>query len=168
MILTSLSRQSRLAPPFGSTAGFSFLGLILVILILSLTTAGLLTVSQPSLSVRRMAITQRRATELRRAINNYILSHGGTTGTNPPNLASLVTSDGTACTANNTPGAGSMYKTVQGWCGPYTDVVFTQDASAYRTDGWGTLFLYNSTTNILTSCGPNRVCGDSDDLAYGP
>ena len=108
-----------------------------------------------------------KAAVLRAAINAYVLNHGGASGTNPPTLSSLVTTDGVACTTDNT-AAHSTYLTLQGWCGPYIDQIFTQALNDYETDGWGTLFQYNNSTAVIKSCGPNRTCGDSDDISFSP
>jgi hypothetical protein len=147
--------------------GFGFIGMMLLLLVTTIGAGVIFTLTVPTASVHAMKTTTDRAASLHTSIANYRLSHGGSTGTFPTTLASLITTDGTACLANNTP-ASSLFHTLQGWCGPYIDIVYVQAATAYQTDGWGTAFSFNSTTGVLTSCGPDRVCGDGDDLAFNP
>lgn len=116
-------------------------------------------------ATRGMKVTTTRASALRAAITAYRNSHGGTAGTYPASLTSLVVTDGVACIANNVP-ASPLYQTLQGWCGPYIDQIFGEDPEAYRTDGWATPFTLNTTTGILKSCGPDLSCGTSDDLDF--
>lgn len=146
--------------------GFSFIGVMLVVLILSITTATLVTLVQPAFKTRELKVTLDRVALLRPAIADYIQNHG--TLTPPPTLDDLVTTDGTACVAISDPNQGITYLTLQGWCGPYIDVIFTQNLSEFKTDGWGTLFVFVPATQIIRSCGPNRICGDADDLLYSP
>lgn len=47
-----------------------------------------------------------------------------------------------------------------GWNGPYVDGTVT----GWNLDGWGTAYQYNAGTRTLRSCGPNKTCGDADDL----
>ena len=143
-------------------------GLILVIALLSLTAITIITVSLPSASTRQNRETVDKAQALRNAIKAYVLSHGGIGGTNPPTLSALVTTDGVACVTANDPAVTSTYLLLQGWCGPYLQPIFQEDLSGILTDGWGTLFTYNAGSSIVTSCGPNRACGDADDLSFAP
>lgn len=51
-----------------------------------------------------------------------------------------------------------------GWNGPYMKEGFEQDA--YMSDEWGILYKFDKSTGQITSAGPNRNFGDSDDLTY--
>lgn len=161
MTSTSRSRQ----------AGFSLLGVLFLILVTS--GAVLITVMLVPLTANRQTKeTMMKGKALRAAIEAYKKDHlsfliaNGTT--KPAALTALVTNDNLpgTCTFDNTP-ADATYKTLQGWCGPYLDQVIVENADDYRTDGWGTLFDYVQATDVLTSCGPNRICGTGgDDLTF--
>jgi type II secretory pathway pseudopilin PulG len=156
------------SPSHFKQSGFGLIGMILLLLLTALGAFALFQMMAPSASTKGMAITTTRVAALRVAINAYQKSHGGSAGTYPPTLSSLVTTDGTACTAINTPALTATYLTLQGWCGPYIDTIYGEASTDYQNDGWEQPFLYSSTTNIITSCGPNHVCGDGDDIAFNP
>jgi len=72
-------------------------------------------------------------------------------GGKPTSLASLTNQ-----------GAYSYYDptTRRGWKGPYVD----STGQNWSVDAWGNAFVYNSNAMTLTSCGPDGVCGDADDI----
>jgi len=157
MTLRSLFRKT-------SNGGFGMLGIILTILLISITVLGVIRLIAPGIMTRNGRITINRMEAIKTAVANYKTNHAGTT--RPTSLDHLVTTDGgAACAVDNTP-ASATYKTLQGWCGPYIDVVFQGFSTEYRTDGWGTAFSWTSATGVLKSCGSNRTCGDSDDISY--
>jgi prepilin-type N-terminal cleavage/methylation domain-containing protein len=47
-----------------------------------------------------------------------------------------------------------------GWRGPYVSTLETN----WQKDAWGTLFQYSAIGRTITSCGPDRTCGTSDDI----
>jgi hypothetical protein len=115
-----------------------------------------------------MSITTTRVAALRVAITAYQKSHGGVAGPLPPSLSSLVTTDGTACAAINDPLQIATYLTLQGWCGPYIDGTFVQTSPDFQNDGWQQPFLFSSITGVITSCGPDQICGTGDDVVFTP
>jgi type II secretory pathway pseudopilin PulG len=155
-------------PSHSKKSGFGLIGMLLLLLLSSIGAYIIFSTMVPSASTKAMSITTTRVAALRVAILAYQKSHGGAAGTYPPTLSSLVTTDGTACTAINDPTQTATYLTLQGWCGPYIDSIYAQASSDFQKDGWEQLFLYSSTTNIITSCGPDHICGDGDDIAFSP
>jgi type II secretory pathway pseudopilin PulG len=149
--------------------GFGLLSLVFLILTISISAITIMTLISPSALTRQNRETAEKAAILRAAIQSYNFSHGGVTGTNPPNadLRDLVTTDAAPCLMDNNP-ANVTYLFLQGWCGPYIDQVFMQNLTDFKTDGWGTLFSYNPATAVITSCGPDRSCGGADDLVFSP
>jgi len=49
----------------------------------------------------------------------------------------------------------------KGWSGPY---VSTADPN-WKLDAWGTALQYDPIGRTITSCGPDTICGNADDLA---
>jgi competence protein ComGC len=147
--------------------GFGLLAMVFLILTISISVITFMTVINPSTLTRKNVDTTNKAAILRSAVQSYRFSHGGASGTIPPTLDSLVTTDAVPCVMDNTP-ASSTYLYLQGWCGPYVDRVFVENSADFKKDGWGTLFSFNAGTSVITSCGPNLSCGDGDDLVYSP
>jgi len=148
-------------------SGFGLLSLVFLILTLSISAITIMTVISPSALTRQNTETVEKARVLRAAIQAYQFSHGGHAGTFPPNLDALITDGGVACTIDNAP-ASPTYLFLQGWCGPYVDLVVAQNLSDYKTDGWGTAFVYDPATSIITSCGIDKTFGGADDLIFAP
>lgn len=139
--------------------------MVLILLLLVLGGVALVTVVKPNFSTANLRTTNERVAELRVAIDAYKINHGGTTP--PPTLAALVTDDGVVCDLDNAP-ASATYLTLQGWCGPYIDQLFTNFPLQYQSDGWGKALSYNAATQVLLSCGPDLTCGNSDDITFAP
>ena len=152
---------------YANEAGFSLLSLVFLILVISFAGIAVTSAILPSALTRQVRETTDKAAAIRAGIQTYAFNHGGIGGTHLPSLDTLVATDGVACALDLTP-SHSTYLSLQGWCGPYVDQVFLEDLNGFKTDGWGTLFTYDSTTTLLTSCGPNRTCGDGDDIAFAP
>ncbi len=144
------------------------IGVLLLLLLAALSVAAIFEMMISPRSTKSMDITTTRVAALRVAIAAYKKSHGGTAGIYPPTLSALVTTDGTACTAINTPATTATYLTLQGWCGPYIDSVFTQVATDFMNDGWEQPFQWVQATGVITSCGPDQVCGTGDDIVFNP
>ena len=155
-----------LSDRFIDQRGFGLLSIVFMILTLSIGAITVMTMINPSTLTRQNRETVEKARILRAAIQSYQFSHGGISGTTPLTLDALVVNAG-ACTMDNNP-THVTYQYLQGWCGPYVDQVFEQNLADYKTDGWGTLFSYNSVTNVITSCGPDKSCGGADDLIFNP
>ncbi len=161
------------SPSFSDSRGFGFLGTILIVLTLSAATLFVTVMLVPTVLNRQARESQLKGQALRAAIQAYQANHGRvpgvTPGTLPGALTALLTNDGVApgpgCALDNTP-ASPTYLTLQGWCGPYVDQVIVENGDDYRTDGWGTVFQYNSGTGAVTSCGADRGCGNGDDLTF--
>ena len=157
----------KLARPVSNERGFTLLSLVFLILVLSFAGTAVVATLLPSALTRQYRETSDQAQLLRSGLQAYSFQHGGTAGTHASSLDALVASDGVACLLDLSP-TSATYLNLQGWCGPYVDQLFAQDSSAFKRDGWGTLFTYNSVTQVIASCGPNRTCGDGDDLSYAP
>jgi hypothetical protein len=96
----------------------------------------------------------------REVIKVAIGKHKADSGSNPTNLDLLVSNQTGSCSPDvNT--ASPTFRTLRGWCGPYLSLEFTQ-GDLHKRDSWGSLFSYDGIN--LRSCGPNRSCGDSDDI----
>lgn len=147
--------------------GFGLLSLVFLILSLSVAGITVMSLISPSSITKQGRETAQKAAILRAAIQSYQFSHGGVSGTKPTLLNDLVVTDGVPCLIDNNP-THVTYLSLQGWCGPYVDQVFSQNASDFKTDGWGTPFDYNSGTATLTSCGIDKACGGADDLTFAP
>lgn len=160
-LMTSRSPTNLLS----SDEGIGFIGLLFIILISSLGTVMVVMVMTSSRSTEQSVNTQKKVDALLVGIRRYLANHDGTTY--PPTLDSLVTTDGSTCAPEQSP-ADPMYLTLQNWCGPYVDIQFAEASTDYKTDGWGTTFTYNSGTGAVTSCGPDRTCGNADDITYAP
>jgi type II secretory pathway pseudopilin PulG len=142
-------------------SGFSLISMMLVILAISLAAVLVLSLAPPSIFLTRTVQTRDRLSDLKGAILKYYDDHGGFY---PVLLDLLVLDEGIPCEIDNDPGSPT-YQKLQGWCGPYLDPVFAEDANDFQTDGWGTLFEYDPLTGAMNSCGPDLSCGNGDDIA---
>ena len=133
---------------------------MLVILALSLSAVMVLSLAPPSILTGRTLQTELRLRDLENAIAKYYMDHGGFY---PVMLDLLQLDESIPCELDNDP-SNSTYLQLQGWCGPYLDPVFADDANDFQTDGWGTLFNYDPVTGKVKSCGPDLTCGNGDDL----
>jgi hypothetical protein len=151
----------------GPEAGIGFVGMMFVVLVSSLGAVMVVMLLTSGRATSQNAATQKKATVLLAAINRYKTHRAGASW--PASLDRLVTTDGTACAAD-TSSVSATWRTIQGWCGPYVDVPFSSGAAAndFKTDGWGTTFTYAAATGVVTSCGPDRTCGNADDLSFTP
>jgi type II secretory pathway pseudopilin PulG len=141
--------------PFSSSRGFSFLSVIFLLLIMSVTVTIGYMAAPPVIRENKSALTIKRMEALREAALRFRAHNGGA----PTQLDHLATTNGAPC-AIDTDTSSPTYKSFTGWCGPYLDR--DVGGNVYRTDGWGTPFQYAAPT--VTSCGPNLTCGDGDDI----
>jgi type II secretory pathway pseudopilin PulG len=139
--------------------GFGLIGMVLLIMI-TITSIFITSMLVPAMSNRQIKETEAKGKALKAAIAAF--KANSASSSYPLSLSALVTTDGNTCT---TTGSGTSMA-LQGWCGPYMDQIIVENASDYQTDGWGTTFQYSSTTGVVTSCGPDRTCGDSDDITF--
>jgi type II secretory pathway pseudopilin PulG len=140
-------------------SGFAMIALMIFILITSLASVtgwSLQTASRAQDAVHQTDIKKKLLLD---AIDRYQSDHAGVA---PADLDDLVTTTGAACAADTNNLSGT-YRSLQGWCGPYIDRAFSGDPADFKTDGWGTEFDYDGIN--LKSCGPNKTCGNGDDLS---
>jgi hypothetical protein len=156
MIWLSLSRASR-GPALGSQGGA---GLIHVLFLLVSSTAMILvsvSLMEPAETPAATAKTIAALDRLKEASSRYQEN----VGSPPPNLDALLVPAGAPCAPDTVP-SSPTFRQLRGWCGPYLDQEIS-GSDLFKRDGWGTLLQYNG--NTIVSCGPNRVCGDGDDLS---
>lgn len=148
--------------PFRSKKNQKGMSLLMVVMILATLTVTVTTAYlsiQTSLMTGRDKKTEAQIEILLSGLYRYRSHHANTF---PATLDNLIVPNNPACAADNN-SASPTYRSIQGWCGPYIDQFTQQSPNAFKTDGWGTIFQYNGTE--LRSCGPNKTCGDADDLA---
>jgi hypothetical protein len=143
-------------------AGLGLVSLMLVILTLSIAAITVMAVIAPSLATRQRLDTESKGKALRLGIDRY----SSDTGSSPTGFDDLVSPGAVSCgvnTASNPP-------VRTGWCGPYLEPLIVNAAndfgSEYKKDGWGVEFWYDVTGNALKSCGPDRSCGNGDDIEF--
>lgn len=51
--------------------------------------------------------------------------------------------------------------TKKGWRGPYLNNTDTN----WNRDAWGTLIEYSAASRYVRSCGPDKTCGNADDIS---
>lgn len=156
LVFKRISRRPKPATPHG----FATIAVILLVFFTSITALLGFATKQSQQDLYALKISNERRAVLLAAIARYKTHHAGSP---PAALADLVSTTGAACAADADDTHGVLYRTLQGWCGPYVDRAFTGGALNYQTDGWGTLFSYDAVT--LKSCGPNKTCGNGDDLS---
>lgn len=107
-------------------------------------------------------LTWQRVDKIRAAIDSYRAD----VGSSPSSLDALTSapSGSSTCSPDTNP-SSSTYRKLRGWCGPYLERD-PAGSDLQKRDGWGTLLQYNGTS--LVSCGPNRSCGDGDDITITP
>lgn len=146
-----------------SQSGFTLISVILILLVMAVGAASVTLLISPGLVSRQARDTNEKATLLQESIDEYADHH---LGTPPPTLDSLVNDDGSGCIPDQDPGNGIYFAGLKGWCGPYLQSVFSEDAFGFKSDAWGVAFQYDPGTGSFYSCGPDQVCGTGDDLTY--
>jgi prepilin-type N-terminal cleavage/methylation domain-containing protein len=151
-----------------SEQGFTLIEVLLTLLLIGILVA----VAVPQFSDygndAKNAVTKNRMNSLKAAISGdaRFVSSGQLTSIGfeatcvglPTTLTDLITqpTSGT-CAATYDPFAQ------RGWRGPYVSSTDT----TWNLDGWGNAIQYFSSgppARTLRSCGPDGVCGDSDDI----
>lgn len=132
----------------------------MVLVIMTVTAAVFITMMMiPTAANRQVKETRTKGLALRAAIKIYQAQRA----VNPATLDVLVTPEaGQPCNMQN----ADINSKLQGWCGPYLDRVFVENANDYKTDGWAQTFQYDSVGDVITSCGPDRVCGTGDEISF--
>jgi prepilin-type N-terminal cleavage/methylation domain-containing protein len=136
--------------------GFTLIEILMVIALVGIVSA----VSIPRMidfrTDAKIAVTKDRLNSLRSAIvgdaasdRRGFLSHMNTV---PTSLSDLTTR-----------GAQAVYDPVNkiGWNGPYIDGTVT----GWDLDGWSTAYVYSAAGRTITSCGPDKTCGNADDIS---
>lgn len=142
--------------------GFSFLSLIMVIMVVGIGLSALIVNVKPDIETSQTAKTLKKLENIKNGIDVYRTHHGGS----PPNLSSgldVLVNQGSesGCTVD-VDTSSATYKQFLNWCGPYLDRILLENSDDFKTDEWGTLIEYDSVR--IRSCGPNRICSDADDL----
>ncbi|MGZ3711942.1 MAG: hypothetical protein ACXVBE_09300 [Bdellovibrionota bacterium] len=144
-----------------SESGLGLISVVFLLATLTLAVSVAVISVQPTNSADAAAKTMSKMDVIGAAIVRY----RSYSGTNPASVDALVTPPSPPtppCTADVNP-ASPTFRQLRGWCGPHLDVDI---ASSYKSDGWGVALVYNGTN--LRSCGPNRICGDGDDIVTTP
>jgi len=140
-------------------AGFSLISVMISLMALTVTTSLFLLNSTSQNSQQELLITTERIKNLAVAIADYKENNSIA----PTNLDQLVTKSVADADCDvDTDTASPTYRQMSGWCGPYLKITFAEDGESFKIDGWGTLFQHTSA--YVRSCGPNKTCGDGDDI----
>lgn len=128
-------------------SGFTLLEILMAVALVAIVSAVALPRFIDFRSDASAAVTTERMATLREALRKFTSNMAAP----PAALTSLVTQ-----------GTQPAYDPINkvGWSGPYVDGT----VSGWNADGWGTAYQYTSATRTLRSCGPNKTCGDADDL----
>lgn len=151
--------MSRLPFEFSGEHGFGLMQVVFIMLAVAITASVAVMNSASSERSASPNLTYQRMDQIKEAVTRYRADGNG----NPPTLDALVTAPGgaTACAPDTNP-ASANFRKLRGWCGPYLNRE-AAGSDLTKRDGWKSLLQYNGTT--LVSCGPNRTCGDGDDIA---
>lgn len=137
-------------------SGLGMISVVLMLLVVSVTLTISFSLLEPQTRVGSVDETIQKMEKIRTAIVRYRTDGGS----NPTNLDRLISQSGSTCSPDTNP-SSSTFRQLRGWCGPYLSAEFTS-GDLHKRDGWGSLFAYDGIN--LRSCGPNRTCGDSDDI----
>jgi hypothetical protein len=139
--------------------GLGMLSVVFLLIALSATVGVSLVMLQPEISGDAAARTSAQLATVSAAIVQY----RNYAGAGPASLDALVTAPSGMSCAPDTNSGSATFRQLRGWCGPYLD---QEIQDSYRRDGWGAVLQFDGTQ--LTSCGPNRSCGDGDDVSVTP
>ncbi len=141
-----------------SECGFGLMQVVFIMLALAISAS---VAVMSNTSMERSAgpeLTYKRIDTIKSAVIRYRADGNG----NPPTLDALTAAPtgATACAPDTNP-ASANFRKLRGWCGPYLQREAT-GSDLTKRDGWNSLLQY--TGSVLVSCGPNRACGDGDDI----
>lgn len=128
-------------------SGFTLLEILMAVALVAIVSAVALPRFVDFRTDASAAVTKDRMGSLREAMQKFVTNMAA-----PPATLTSLTTQGTQ------PAYDPINKV--GWNGPYVD----GSVSGWNADGWGTAYQYTSATRTLRSCGPNKTCGDADDL----
>ncbi|MBF0299908.1 MAG: hypothetical protein HQK51_14375 [Oligoflexia bacterium] len=146
-----------------SKSGFSYVSLIMLVASIGISATAIIAVMGPNILKKKIDETNKKMDRIEQAI---ILYKTHRLGIPPATLENLLTTDGVVC-AVDTNMSSPTYRKLLGWCGPYVNIVFVGMETEYKLDGWGIAYEYGVDAQngvSLKSCGPNLICGDSDDI----
>lgn len=142
-------------------AGFTIVELLMVILLVGVLSAVMMPQFIDFRTDAKIAVTKDKLSSIklallgdaRQVVNGVPVSPGyiKNMGSLPSSLTDLVTK-----------GSQATYDpfSKRGWNGPYLD----STNANWNKDGWDINFVYSSTGRTVTSCGPNKICGNADDI----
>lgn len=143
-------------------SGFTIVELLMVILIVGILSGVMLPQFIDFRSDAKISVTKEKLNafklaldgDSRQVVNGQAVSPGFLKhlGAAPTSLNDLV-AQGTQ--ANYDPFSK------KGWNGPYLD----SSDSNWNKDAWGTALVYSAANKTITSCGPNKTCGNADDIS---
>ena len=141
-----------------SEKGLGLLQVMFIMAGLTIAASVVMMSSVPQESSGGAPETYRRMDALKAATELY-RAHGNGT---PPSIDALLAppTGAASCAPDNSP-ASPTFRQLRGWCGPYLERE-AAGSDMLKRDGWRTLLQLSGTT--LRSCGPNRACGDGDDI----
>jgi prepilin-type N-terminal cleavage/methylation domain-containing protein len=128
-------------------SGFTLLEILMAVALVAIVSAVALPNFIDFRGDAKAAVTKDRMTSLRDGITKFISNRAAA----PSALTDLTAK-----------GAQPNYDPITnvGWNGPYVDGT----VPGWNLDGWDTAYQYTAATRTLRSCGPNKACGDADDL----
>ncbi len=128
-------------------SGFSLLEILMAVALVAIISAVALPQFVDFRTDAHASVTKERMASLRDGIQKFSTHMAAA----PSALSNLTTK-----------GSQPNYDPINkiGWNGPYVDGT----VSGWDQDGWGTAYQYSTASRTLKSCGPNKTCGDTDDL----
>ncbi|MGZ3711943.1 MAG: type II secretion system protein [Bdellovibrionota bacterium] len=139
-----------------NNSGFTLIEILMVVLLVSIVSTVAIVKMIDFRSDAKAAVTRERLSSFRDAIvgdaslnRNGYLSHMNAV---PTSLNDLTTR-----------GVQPVYDPINkiGWNGPYID----GNVIGWNLDGWGVAYVYSAAARTITSCGPDKTCGNADDIS---
>jgi prepilin-type N-terminal cleavage/methylation domain-containing protein len=144
-----------------SQKGFTLVEMLMVILIMGILSRVAFSTYVDFAKDAKSTVTTSRLSELKIALlgDARMVSSGRFTS---PGFINQVGNVPVTLTDLASQGTYSAYDPFnkKGWNGPYVN---TSEPN-WSKDAWGISFQYNSATRTIKSCGPDKVCGNADDI----